>query len=746
MNFLSLISLILWFGLPHSLNTTNVELDILIEPNTEVKSKLPELEGILANPIVFELDATAINQAAKAKRNNIRMELAISGWPRFSFAIEENELRAPDYQSILVTEKGEISLPRTPCNTYKGTESAPGHTVRMTIGENGIRALIQDKGIIYRIEPAHYFGVSKDLYIAYTTNELQDLSDISCEVQHSSQEVPGNDAPKNIGNCPLEMEIATDSDYEYYQIHGANANQQILSDLNFVEIPFENSFNMQIVVTYQRMFSTSNDPHTQTCVNASSTGCANVINEIRSLWNGSLSHVRRDVAHFFTGKSHSANGHVGNSNATTGSGIGTVCLEPHNANGFTRSFTDSYLTTAHELGHNFDAWHHDDGTCETTEATLMCAGSQTRILEFATYSENQIQAHIDLTTCLDPCHNLISSFPYQEGFESSFGDWIQGPLHDFDWRRNSDGTYSNGTGPSSAYEGSFYAYVEASYPHYPNKETVLWGPCFDFTNLDNPVLTFRYHMYGHQGMGALKVYVKDNSCGLTEVFNMAGNQGNQWHLATIDLSAYAGETIQIKMMGTTTFTYQGDIAVDDILVTNTCPPSLSIVENIPACYPSFYPHGRYVLSDPYAGSVQWSGTNVNFMSSTSSPTAVVAPTSSGWFTLYANVDCGNGGTTFLSQSFYASNCGFIGDNSDETQKQFTLYPIPASEALFLTGPELEENISVSILDLNGREILQQRLKDYSKSINIQSLENGIYFLKIKGNNYYQIEKIEVLKQ
>ena len=47
----------------------------------------------------------------------------------------------------------------------------------------------------------------------------------------------------------------------------------------------------------------------------------------------------------------------------------------------------------------------------------------------------------------------ITSFPYQEGFESDFGDWQQYTADNFDWSRNSGATPTNWTGPASAYEG-----------------------------------------------------------------------------------------------------------------------------------------------------------------------------------------------------------------------------------------------------------------------------------------------------
>ncbi|MEL6675322.1 MAG: S8 family serine peptidase, partial [Bacteroidota bacterium] len=77
------------------------------------------------------------------------------------------------------------------------------------------------------------------------------------------------------------------------------------------------------------------------------------------------------------------------------------------------------------------------------------------------------------------CATTISSFPYDESFESGTGAWSQASGDDFDWTRRSGGTPSNGTGPSGASDGTWYMYVEASSPNYPTNNTIFNGPCFD---------------------------------------------------------------------------------------------------------------------------------------------------------------------------------------------------------------------------------------------------------------------------
>jgi len=69
------------------------------------------------------------------------------------------------------------------------------------------------------------------------------------------------------------------------------------------------------------------------------------------------------------------------------------------------------------------------------------------------------------------CPSVVTSFPFNESFESGFGSWQNASGDDLNWTRNSGSTPSTGTGPTSASDGNTYIYVEASVngTGYPNK-------------------------------------------------------------------------------------------------------------------------------------------------------------------------------------------------------------------------------------------------------------------------------------
>ncbi|WP_108805648.1 T9SS type A sorting domain-containing protein [Aquimarina sp. Aq107] len=177
----------------------------------------------------------------------------------------------------------------------------------------------------------------------------------------------------------------------------------------------------------------------------------------------------------------------------------------------------------------------------------------------------------------DECSGDVSSFPYNESFEGSIGAWSQSSSDDINWTVNSGGTPSNGTGPSGAVDGSSYIYVEASGngTGYPNKQAILNAPCLNFNGVSSPTLSFQYHMTGN-AVGTLNIEARTNNSGnWSSVFTRSGDQGADWNTASVDLSAYAGNSsVQLRLNVVTGTSWQGDITIDDLSITNgnTPPP------------------------------------------------------------------------------------------------------------------------------------------------------------------------------
>lgn len=172
--------------------------------------------------------------------------------------------------------------------------------------------------------------------------------------------------------------------------------------------------------------------------------------------------------------------------------------------------------------------------------------------------------------------------PWTENFDG--GDWVSGAgainagnVISNCWFRPSDdnpnfgtrtgATNSAGSGPSSDFSGAGnYIYTEAS--NGANGSGEINSPqIIVSTSILIPQLSYMYHMYGNNIVD-LEIQI-DNGSGFTSLKTITGQQqtasADLWLLDTINLSAYSGDTVTIKFIGTNT-NFNGDIAIDDVSI------------------------------------------------------------------------------------------------------------------------------------------------------------------------------------
>jgi len=202
-----------------------------------------------------------------------------------------------------------------------------------------------------------------------------------------------------------------------------------------------------------------------------------------------------------------------------------------------------------EFACNYDpAATVDDGSCDLTSC-LGCTDP--------TAVNYDASATIDDGSCSYAC----TAAPYSEDFEAGLGTWTTANTGSGSypgWYRDSGGTPSSGTGPTSGAGGStWYMFIETSGTGGPY---TLTSECLDISALANPALRFSYHMYG-ASMGTLQVAVNGDT-----VWTMSGNQGQAWIDAQVDLSAYMGSNVTIVFTGSRGTSFTGDMAIDNIEV------------------------------------------------------------------------------------------------------------------------------------------------------------------------------------
>jgi hypothetical protein len=165
--------------------------------------------------------------------------------------------------------------------------------------------------------------------------------------------------------------VAIETDFEFYQLfnNSTNATNYVGNLIGYASTIYTAELNTSLVVQSVSLWTTSNDPWTQT-----STFCG--LLEFGKYWNQNKTGVSRTIAHFLSGKS--LGGGVAWLNAlchgqfTTGAtscpGLGSETTPWGGDYGFTANIAGTFninnptvvwdiYSTSHEIGHNFGSPH-----------------------------------------------------------------------------------------------------------------------------------------------------------------------------------------------------------------------------------------------------------------------------------------------------------------------------------------------------------------------------------------------------
>ncbi len=139
----------------------------------------------------------------------------------------------------------------------------------------------------------------------------------------------------------------------------------------------------------------------------------------------------------------------------------------------------------------------------------------------------------------------------------------------------------------------------------------------------------------------------------------------------------------------------------------------------------------------------------NFTKSFSAPTGA---TVTFYFTYRVGTSGAERNSSATPHSFIVGNCGanIQASQSDgvfELNNSFelSLYPNPVKDKLNLQVINNNNNINVEISDLFNRIVLQQKNISADTSIDVNSLENGLYFVRVRNENFDITKRIIVEK-
>ncbi len=173
---------------------------------------------------------------------------------------------------------------------------------------------------------------------------------------------------------------------------------------------------------------------------------------------------------------------------------------------------------------------------------------------------------VETFDALQPCGgNCICGIDYPL---NSFWDNRQSE-DDFDWLvRQGPATVELQTGPFSDVSGTGnYLYLETlNAACQKGAEAILQSGCLVVNDPpgESCHLSFYYHMWG-QTMGSLHTEAtRDGGITWLPLWETSGNQGSQWHKIYLDLSAFSGDTIQLRMRGVSGASRTSQMALDEL--------------------------------------------------------------------------------------------------------------------------------------------------------------------------------------
>lgn len=355
------------------------------------------LENYLTN---YEIHEFPRNEAAYSLTNEDGFDIEIELFGKqYQLEVYPNELRTDDHQGAIDGKQVEA---KSPCSTFKGTVKGTDRAVRLSINESGISGFIQledQKLFIMKSIKFKLQGGRPTLFVAYYEKDVDDKNDMHCGVtsEHDRPIMKTLPKPSDLGSTSSDckvLKIATDADYAFFQIYGTSANAEILDIINLIEGVYVDTFNVLLRVSFQNVWTT-NDPYTGDP--STPAGAELLLDQLRNYWQTNFTGVLRDVVHLFTG----VNAHI---SGTAGIAyLGTICKNPPKAYGITRERFQQFLTTAHEIGHNFNGEHYDGVNCLTPSASLMCQDMKQIPMYFSPASITRISNFINANSaCLSP--------------------------------------------------------------------------------------------------------------------------------------------------------------------------------------------------------------------------------------------------------------------------------------------------------------------------------------------------------
>ncbi len=427
--------------LPEGEVVRDAQSDTAEEPASQatfVQASIPDEELARIQPIIeqqLELSATTLQQLnvpGVAITNGIAVTL--DGQERI-LELYPHSMRSDDFMLMVQDETGALheEIP-PPIASYRGSVLGDMDSeVAASIIDGQLTATIITNGRAWAVQPVStaVAGAAKELHAVFRVSDVIPTNGV-CGVDDLAFTQQAQPQQGGVGNAELQgtggrTEIAFDTDVEYYQANGSSVTRTLLDIemiMNQVGLIYQNQVGVCFVIPRIIVRTAEPDPY-------SMFGSSNLLCQFRNKWNNDIS-TSRDLAHLMTGKNLTGStigvawvGVVCNVSgfSSTIAGCGNTA---NLAYGLSQSFFSTNVVsrtglTAHEIGHNFNACHCNNGGCPGTNPTCCtggssdgdcgimwsAAGTQQSTLNFGNRSTNTIVAHRNSRNCLGSCQGIV---------------------------------------------------------------------------------------------------------------------------------------------------------------------------------------------------------------------------------------------------------------------------------------------------------------------------------------------------
>lgn len=170
---------------------------------------------------------------------------------------------------------------------------------------------------------------------------------------------------------------------------------------------------------------------------------------------------------------------------------------------------------------------------------------------------------------------VINTFPYVENFDAETvgsttftNGWFNGNDDEKDWFIHTGVAPTrvfNPAGPTADHTTGSGKYMLFESLNATYSTANLYSPCISLNNVTNPILEFYEHVWSADDQGGeLHVDILSNGVWSLDVIPVVNNIGDFWFKKTIDLAAFANQTINVRFRALSA--YNIDFALDDISI------------------------------------------------------------------------------------------------------------------------------------------------------------------------------------